>query len=88
VVYAPGMGFVLTALGSVVTRKVKIAFSALESIKLMNQAVHRHDLSDHHWGLLEGHLPGRTGSWGGVAHDMPLRAIVTAAAEADCSQAI
>jgi len=35
----------------------------------MSQALQRHDLSDHHWSLLEGHLPGRTGAWGGVAHD-------------------
>jgi len=35
----------------------------------MSQALHRHDLSDHHWSLLEGHLPGRTGAWGGIAHD-------------------
>ena len=32
-------------------------------------AIHRHDLSDHHWQLLEPHLPGRAGKWGGVARD-------------------
>jgi transposase len=35
----------------------------------MNLAHHRHDISDHVWGLLEPWLPGRKGSWGGVAHD-------------------
>ena len=29
----------------------------------------RHDLSDRAWDLLEPHLPGRRGSWGGVARD-------------------
>ena len=29
----------------------------------------RHDISDHIWSLLEPHLPGRVGSWGGVATD-------------------
>ena len=29
----------------------------------------RHDLSDHAWKLLETHLPGRRGVWGGVAKD-------------------
>jgi transposase len=29
----------------------------------------RHDLSDAVWRLLELHLPGRPGMWGGVAHD-------------------
>ena len=27
----------------------------------------RHDISDRVWGLLEGHLPGRKGLWGGIA---------------------
>lgn len=35
----------------------------------MTLAHHRHDISDHVWGLLEPWLPGREGSWGGVAHD-------------------
>ena len=30
---------------------------------------HRHDLSEAHWELLEPHLPGRSGSWGGQARD-------------------
>jgi transposase len=30
---------------------------------------HRHDISDHMWSLLESHLPGRKGSWGGKAQD-------------------
>ncbi len=29
----------------------------------------RHDLPDDMWRKLEPHLPGRSGSWGGVAHD-------------------
>jgi len=29
----------------------------------------RHDISDKVWALLERHLPGRTGSWGGIAQD-------------------
>ena len=29
----------------------------------------RYDLSDRVWLLLEPHLPGRAGSWGGVAQD-------------------
>ena len=36
----------------------------------MQTAVHRrHDISDHVWELLEPHLPGREGSWGGQAKD-------------------
>lgn len=34
------------------------------------QKIHRrHDISDHVWGLLEPHLPGRLGQWGGRAKD-------------------
>ena len=29
----------------------------------------RHDISDHAWELLEPLLPGRVGSWGGIARD-------------------
>ncbi|PPE04064.1 hypothetical protein HCUR_00599 [Holospora curviuscula] len=29
----------------------------------------RHDMSDHIWSLLEPRLPGRKGSWGGIAHN-------------------
>ena len=32
-------------------------------------AFRRHDLSDHAWELLETHLPGRRGVWGGIAKD-------------------
>lgn len=32
-------------------------------------AYQRHDLSDKTWELLEPHLPGRKGSWGGIAKD-------------------
>ncbi|SEQ98239.1 Transposase [Nitrosomonas sp. Nm51] len=35
----------------------------------MKQAYHRHDFSDHVRPLLEPHVPGRAGSWGGVARD-------------------
>ncbi len=35
----------------------------------MTEAHHRHDLSDQTWSLLEPHLPGRRGRWGGVARD-------------------
>ncbi|MGE0106098.1 MAG: IS5 family transposase [Thiomonas sp.] len=35
----------------------------------MPETLHRHDLSDRHWELLEPHLPGRAGVWGGVARD-------------------
>jgi transposase len=35
----------------------------------MNIAYHRHDISDKVWKLLEAHLPGRKGEWGGVAYD-------------------
>ena len=29
----------------------------------------RHDISDHLWAMLEPHLPGQAGQWGGIAHD-------------------
>ena len=35
----------------------------------MSESIHRHDISDAHWALLEPHLPGRAGCWGGVAQD-------------------
>ena len=35
----------------------------------MISAHHRHDISDRVWKLLEPHLPGREGVWGGRAHD-------------------
>jgi transposase len=35
----------------------------------MTAAYHRHDISDHVWSLLEPHLPGREGAWGGRARD-------------------
>ena len=35
----------------------------------MKAAYHRHDISDRVWMLLEPHLPGRAGCWGGVAKD-------------------
>jgi transposase len=35
----------------------------------MKPAHRRHDISDHTWNLLEPHLPGRSGIWGGRAKD-------------------
>ncbi len=35
----------------------------------MPTAYHRHDISDHVWNLLDPHLPGRKGTWGGIAKD-------------------
>jgi len=35
----------------------------------VTEALRRHDISDHTWELLEPHLPGRKGVWGGVAKD-------------------
>lgn len=35
----------------------------------MDLAYRWYDISDHVWALLEGHLPGRPGVWGGLAHD-------------------
>jgi transposase len=36
---------------------------------MSNISHRRHDISDHVWSLLEPHLPGRKGSWGGLAKD-------------------
>lgn len=35
----------------------------------MKQAHRRHDISDNLWHLLEPHLPGQSGQWGGIAKD-------------------
>jgi len=35
----------------------------------MTEAYRRHDITDRVWALLEPHLPGREGRWGGVAKD-------------------
>jgi transposase len=35
----------------------------------MKAGIHRHDISDKVWKLLEPHLPGKSGSWGGIAKD-------------------
>jgi len=37
--------------------------------KKMSHSIDRHDLTDRQWALLEPHLPGRAGSWGGIAQD-------------------
>ena len=36
---------------------------------MSNVAYRRHDISEHVWGQLERHLPGRKGNWGGRAKD-------------------
>ncbi len=38
-------------------------------VKKMTASYHRHDISEHAWSLLELHLPGRAGGWGGVARN-------------------
>ena len=35
----------------------------------MADEIHRHDITDHAWAIIEPHLPGRKGVWGGVARD-------------------
>ncbi len=35
----------------------------------MSHSHRRHDITDKAWALLEPHLPGREGSWGGIAKD-------------------
>ena len=35
----------------------------------MENAQRRHDISDKAWSLLEPHLPGQPGQWGGIARD-------------------
>ena len=35
----------------------------------MQNTYHRHDISEETWELLENHLPGRKGTWGGNARD-------------------
>ena len=35
----------------------------------MEDIQHRHDISDKVWVLLEPHLPGQVGQWGGIAED-------------------
>ena len=37
--------------------------------RFMTESARRHDLSDSVWALLEPHLPGQSGQWGGVARD-------------------
>lgn len=39
------------------------------TIKLSSSTLHRHDINDHTWSLLEPHLPGQAGQWGGIAKD-------------------
>ena len=35
----------------------------------MEETYHRHDITDEKWRLLEPHLPGQRGQWGGIAQD-------------------
>lgn len=35
----------------------------------MEASYHRHDISDKAWAVLEPHLPGQRGQWGGIAQD-------------------
>ena len=35
----------------------------------MEASYHRHDISDEMWSILEPHLPGQRGQWGGIAQD-------------------
>jgi len=35
----------------------------------MNKALHRHDISDHSWSIIEPYLPGRKDAWGRMAQD-------------------
>jgi transposase len=36
---------------------------------VMTESARRHDISDATWALLEPHLPGQRGQWGGIARD-------------------
>ena len=35
----------------------------------MEASYHRHDINDKVWALIEPHLPGQRGQWGGIAQD-------------------
>ena len=35
----------------------------------MEDSYHRHDINDEVWLLVEPHLPGQCGQWGGIAQD-------------------
>ena len=35
----------------------------------MDNPQRRHDISDEAWALIEPHLPGKRGQWGGIAKD-------------------
>ena len=36
---------------------------------VINSTIHRHDISDHVWSILDPLLPGRNGNWGGKSRD-------------------
>jgi transposase len=46
-----------------------VSFERKAHMKKILPAYHRHDISDETWALLEPHLPGRAGVWGGTAKD-------------------
>ena len=47
----------------------KHIFRLLIDVSQMEASYHRHDISDEVWTLLEPHLPGQRGQWGGIAQD-------------------
>ena len=40
-----------------------------KEVFLMSNEQQRHDISDKVWDLLEPHLPGQRGQWGGIEND-------------------
>ena len=56
-------------LGSVYTRFMLCKAHQFCKDVLMTNSQRRHDISDAAWALLEPHLPGQSGQWGGVAKD-------------------
>ncbi|MBS4164407.1 Uncharacterized protein y4sN [Candidatus Protochlamydia amoebophila] len=48
---------------------LKCATLLRSSMEHLMEAHRRHDRSDRVWNLLEPHLPGRRGAWGGIARD-------------------
>ena len=47
----------------------EILYTFEQKTILSRSSLHRHDISDSSWSLIEPHLPGRSGAWGGVARD-------------------
>ncbi|KIC73110.1 hypothetical protein DB44_BP00410, partial [Candidatus Protochlamydia amoebophila] len=48
---------------------LKCATLLSSSMEHLMEAHRRHDISDRVWNLLEPHLPGKRGAWGGIARD-------------------